>query len=347
MTWTIFFLILAIFGALLFSVINGFHNAANAVATVVSTRVISPQQAVWGAAFFNFIAMFIFSPNVAYTISQIIKIKVDDPVFLIVILSGLIGGITWDLFTWWLGLPTSSSHALIGGLSGAGVAHAGWNALRWDVLKTTIEFIFLSPLIGLIVGFLLILACVWIFRNSRPSIIDKYFKYGQLVTAALFSIGHGANDAQKTMGVILGLLISVGLLAPEVKVSLLNPETSWIIVSCQLAISLGVGFGGLRIVKTMGMKLTKLKPVSGFCGQTAGAFTLFMTTYYGIPVSTTQTIVGSIIGAGLLTTRFSKINLAIATRILWAWLFTIPASALVAVGFYYLFKLIFGLNIFV
>lgn len=325
--------------ALAFDVMNGFHDAANSIATVVSTRVLSPQAAVLWAAFFNFIAMLFFAPKVAETISKIVKIPEQDPIYVIVITCGLIGAILWDLITWRLGLPTSSSHALIGGLSGAGLAYGGMEALRIDMLITTIEFIVLAPLIGFGLGFIFIVALYWLLQNFRPRTIDRAFRKGQLLSAALYSIGHGANDAQKTMGIILALLIAGGVLQPDTQLSLFDPETSWIIFSCHLAMALGTAFGGWRIVKTMGMKITKLRPIGGFCAEVAGAITLFFATYIGIPVSTTHTITGSIIGIGSAVSRFSHIKWGVATRILWAWILTIPAAGLVSAGCFYLFQL--------
>jgi inorganic phosphate transporter, PiT family len=325
--------------ALAFDVINGFHDAANSIATVVSTRVLSPRVAVLWAAFFNFVAMFVFAPRVADTISKIVKIHTDDPLFLYVVLSGLVGAITWDLLTWLWGLPTSSSHALIGGLSGAGVAHAGWGALRWDKLLSTVEFIPLAPLIGLVLGFAIMVVVFWIFRRWRPNSVDRLFRRAQLLSASLYSLGHGGNDAQKTMGVIVALLVAAGHMDSKTQLSLTDPSTLWIILSCNLAMGLGTAFGGWRIVKTMGMKITKLKPVGGFCAETAGAATLFTATSLGIPVSTTHTITGAIVGVGA-TTNLSGIKWGVAQRIVWAWLLTIPAAAAVSAGCFYLVDLL-------
>lgn len=331
-----FLLIFTILIALVFDFINGFHDAANSVATVVSTRVLSPQIAVLWAAFFNFLAMFIFAPRVADTIAKIVKIEAHDSIYVLVIASGLLGATIWDLITWWLGLPTSSSHALIGGLAGTGLAYAGWDALHWDVLKTTIEFIILAPLLGFALGFIFILMAYWSLRSYSPAGIDHYFRKGQLVSAALYSIGHGANDAQKTMGVILALLMAAGIVQTDVQLSFFNLQTLWIILACQLSMSLGTALGGWRIVKTMGMKITKLKPVGGFCAETAGAVTLFLATHTGIPVSTTHTITGSIIGVGSATTKFSSIKWGIAARIMWAWILTIPGSACIGAVLFYM-----------
>jgi PiT family inorganic phosphate transporter len=325
--------------ALAFDVINGFHDAANSIATVVSTRVLKPQHAVLWAAFFNFVAMFVFEPRVADTVSKIVHLKPQDPAFLWVVFSGLWGAIAWDLITWWWGLPTSSSHALIGGFAGAGVAHAGWTVLYWEKLATTIKFILLAPLIGFGVGFALMLTVYWVFRKQRPSTVDRVFRVGQLFSAAAYSLGHGGNDAQKTMGIIMALLIVAGAVAPNATLSLRDPSTLWIILSCHTAMGVGTAIGGWRIVKTMGMKITKLKPVGGFCAESAGAFTLFLATQLGIPVSTTHTITGSIVGVGAIT-KLSAVKWGVAARIVWAWIFTIPAAALVAAAVYEVVHLI-------
>jgi PiT family inorganic phosphate transporter len=304
--------------ALIFDMINGFHDAANSIATVVSTRVLSPRVAVWWAAFFNFVAMFVFAPHVADTISKIVIIDGKDTVYVYVVLAGLWGAIVWDLITWWVGLPTSSSHALIGGVAGAGLAYKG---------------------LGLVLAFTVMILVFWLFRRWRPDSVDRVFRKGQLLSAALYSLGHGGNDAQKTMGIIMALLIAGGIMKPGTELSLMNMETMWIILSCHLAMGLGTAFGGWRIVKTMGMKITKLKPVGGFCAETAGAATLFMATHLGIPVSTTHTITGAIVGVGA-TNKLSGIKWGVAQRIVWAWIFTIPASALIASGTFYLIKFI-------
>jgi inorganic phosphate transporter, PiT family len=333
-------LIIVIFSiatAILFDVINGFHDAANSIATVVSTRVLSPKTAVLWAAFFNFIAMLIFSPKVADTISKIVKIRADDPEFVIVVLMGLIGAIIWDLITWFLGLPTSSSHALIGGFAGAGLAHGGLKVIRWDKVLSTVEFIPLSPLIGLVTGFAIMIGIIWLFRKCRPAQVDRLFRKLQLISASLYSLGHGGNDAQKTMGIILALLIAAGKLAPDTQITLTNPKTLWIVLACHAAMALGTAMGGWRIVKTMGMKITKLKPVGGFCAETAGAFTLFLATHSGIPVSTTHTIAGAIVGVGA-TAKLSGIKWGVAERIVWAWVLTIPFSSLLSAGCFKLYE---------
>ena len=319
--------------ALIFDVINGFHDAANSIATVVSTGVLSPRVAVLWAASFNFIAMFVFAPKVADTVAGIVQVEPSDASFVWVVLAGVIGAIVWDLVTWWLGLPTSSSHALIGGLAGAGVAHAGFGVLHWDSLLRTIEFIPLAPLIGMAAGFVLMLLVFWTFRRWSPAAVDGVFRKGQLFSAALYSIGHGGNDAQKTMGIIMALLIAAGLMSPDVELSLTNPQTLWIILSCHLAMGVGTALGGWRIVRTMGMRITKLKPVGGFCAESAGAMTLFLATHSGIPVSTTHTITGSIIGVGA-TTSLSAVRWGVAGRIVWAWILTVPAAAAVAWAFF-------------
>lgn len=333
--------IIAIIIALLFDVMNGFHDSANSIATVVSTRVLTPKVAVLWAAFFNLVPMFIFAPRVADTISKIVKIESHDYTFFYVICSGLVGAIIWDLITWWWKLPTSSSHALIGGLSGAGFAFGGLSALRWPLLIKTFEFIVIAPLMGFALGFIIILSMYWIFQKQNPASIDKGFRKAQLVSAALYSIGHGANDAQKTMGVIMALLIGAGMISTEETLSLTNPKTFWIILSCQLAMSLGTALGGWRIVQTMGMKIAKLKPIGGFSAETAGAITLFFATHFGIPVSTTHTITGAIIGISSAIYRPSHIKWTVASKILWAWLFTIPGSALIAAVTFYLFSFFF------
>jgi inorganic phosphate transporter, PiT family len=323
--------------ALIFDIINGFHDSANSIATVVSTRVLSPRVAVWWAAFFNFVAMFFFAPHVADTVAKIVKIDGTDTVYVYVVLAGLLGAIVWDLITWWVGLPTSSSHALIGGVAGAGLTYKGTDVIHWDSIWKVAQFIPLAPLIGLVVGFAIMMGIYWAFRRWRPTDIDRLFRKAQLLSAALYSLGHGGNDAQKTMGIIMALLIAGGVMKPDEKLSLLNPETSWIILSCFLAMGLGTAVGGWRIVKTMGMKITKLKPVGGFCAETAGAATLFMATHMGIPVSTTHTITGAIVGVGA-TQKLSGIKWGVAGRIVWAWLLTIPASGLIAAGCFYLFR---------
>ena len=337
MTSVWIFVIAVVLVALVFDVINGFHDAANSIATVVSTRVLSPRVAVWWAAFFNFVAMFVFAPKVADTISKVIKVRASDPSFMWVVLAGLIGAIAWDLITWWLGLPTSSSHALIGGLVGAGVTQAGWEVVRWHKLVPTLIYIPVAPLLGLVFGYVIMTIVQLVFGNWRPGAVDRFFRSGQLLSAAMYSLGHGGNDAQKTMGIIVALLVAAGFLDSKVHLSFMNPSTLWIILSCHAAMALGTAFGGWRIVKTMGMKITKLKPVGGFCAETAGASTLFLATLLGIPVSTTHTITGAIVGVGA-TRRLQAVRWGVATRVVWAWVLTIPASAVVAAASLYLLR---------
>ena len=321
--------IITIIMALVFDAINGFHDAANSIATVVSTRVLSPRFAVLWAAFFNFIAMFIFAPKVADTISKIVTITIGDPAFVYVVLAGLIGAIVWDLITWWWGLPTSSSHALIGGFAGAGLAYMGTGVINWIKIFDTVLFIPLAPILGMLIGYIFMIIVYWIFRKWHPHKVDQVFRKGQLVSAALYSLGHGGNDAQKTMGLIVALLVAAGYYDKSITLSLTDSHTLWIILSCQTAMAIGTAMGGWKIVKTMGMKLTKLKPVHGFAAETAGAFTIFFATHLGIPISTTHTIAGSIIGVGA-TTNLAGIKWSIASRIVMAWFLTIPFSALVA-----------------
>ncbi|HMC30080.1 MAG TPA: inorganic phosphate transporter [Candidatus Angelobacter sp.] len=329
--------------ALSFDFINGFHDAANSIATVVSTRVLSPRWAVVWAAVFNFVAAFVFGTAVAKTISG----GLIDPkqVTQYVILAALAGAIIWDLLTWWWGLPTSSSHALIGGLAGAGIARAGWQVLvrepklHWPIIGTlpglgekwmsTLMFIVLAPFIGLIIGLALMVAVSWIFHRTAPRTVDKLFRKLQLLSAAAYSIGHGGNDAQKTMGIIAGALLAGGYLTQAQFAKGWGPYKWWIIVSANAAMGLGTYFGGWRIVRTMGSKITKLRPVGGFCAESAGAVTLFFLASHGIPVSTTHTITGAIVGVGS-TTRLSAVRWGVAQRIVWAWVLTIPASAIVA-----------------
>ncbi len=329
--------IITVIIALLFDVVNGFHDAANSIATIVSTKVLSPKFAVLWAAFFNFIAMFVFAPKVANTIAKIVKIDSLDPAFVYVVLAALLGAIIWDLITWWLGLPTSSSHALIGGLVGAGIAHAGTDVINWHKLIETATFIPVAPLIGFGLAFLLMIAVYWIFRKWTPKKVDNVFRKGQIISAALYSLGHGGNDAQKTMGVIVAVLLAAGIFQPDIELSLFHWNTLWIILSCHLAMAIGTAMGGWKIVKTMGMKLTKMKPVHGFSAETSGALTLFLATHLGIPVSTTHTISGSIIGVGSVT-NISGIKWKIAINIVFAWVLTIPASALVAALSFYIFQ---------
>ena len=311
--------IVTIVTALIFDVINGFHDAANSIATVVSTRVLSPKIAVVWAAVFNFIALFIFHQGVADTISKIITIQKSDT-YVIVVVCGLSGAILWNLLTWLWGLPSSSSHALIGGISGAGLAFAGPGVLEWTNLRKTLEFIVLAPLIGLLLGGILMFIVFWLFRRFRPQRVDRIFRVGQLLSAAAYSIGHGGNDAQKTIGVIWAVMIAGGSLDAHAA-----GAPTWVVLASYSAMAFGTAIGGWRIVKTMGMGLTHLKPVGGFCAEVAGAITLFTATFLKIPVSTTHTITGAIIGVGSVT-KARGIRWAVATRIVWAWVFTIPAA---------------------
>lgn len=324
--------------ALAFDVMNGFHDAANSVATVVSTRVLRPLTAVAWAAFFNFIAMLLFGPKVAETISQVIYITPNEPTYLLVILAALIGALAWDILTWFYGLPTSSSHALIGGLAGAGIMYGGLAVLQFHTLLVIAIFIAVAPLIGLVLGSSCVCLLYWLNKKDRPGAVDKRFRKAQLLSAALYSIGHGANDAQKTMGIILAILIAAGRLSPSTTLSLYDNQTLWIILSCHLAMSLGTLLGGWRIVKTMGMKLTKIRPIGGFSAETAGALTLFGATIFGIPVSTTHTITGAIVGVGATVGPLSHVKWAIAARIVWAWVLTLPGAALMAAFVYWIFS---------
>jgi PiT family inorganic phosphate transporter len=314
--------------ALIFDIINGFHDAANSIATIVSTRVLSPRYAVLWAATFNFVALFIFHTGVAKTISGIVHVKAEDPAFVYVVMCGLIGAIAWNLLTWWWGLPSSSSHALIGGLSGAGIAYAGPEVLNTAKLYPTLGFILLAPLIGMTLGMFMMILVSWLFKRTRPRTVDSTFRVGQLISAGMYSIGHGGNDAQKTIGVILAVMIAGGQLATDAKHNLAEPIPSWIIFASYGCMAFGTAIGGWRIVKTMGMGLTHLKPVGGFCAEVAGAITLFGATHLKIPVSTTHTITSAIVGVGSVT-KLRGIRWGVASRIVWAWIFTIPMSALV------------------
>jgi PiT family inorganic phosphate transporter len=316
--------------ALVFDYINGFHDAANSIATVVSTRVLSPRQAVVWAAFFNFIAFFFFESHVAGNIAKGVHANV---VSLSLVAAGLIGAIVWDLITWWLALPTSSSHALLGGMAGAAVAKAGFGSLEPALFIKAGIFIVVSPLMGMVLGALMMRLVMAIFARRSPSAVDKGFRRMQLVSAALYSIGHGGNDAQKTAGIIAAALIATGHLqsvpgvAPHVPV--------WVVLSCFVAMGLGTLSGGMRIVQTMGMRITKLAPVGGFCAETSGAITLFAATAIGVPVSTTHTITGAIVGAGSQW-KVSAVRWGVAGRIVWAWILTVPAAALISAVVYLL-----------
>ena len=307
--------------ALAFDFMNGFHDAANSIATVVSTRVLKPHQAVAMAAFFNFVALFVFELKVAATVGK----GIVDPVVVdhYVVFGALIGAIAWNVITWWYGIPSSSSHALIGGLVGAAVAKAGTDPLVAAGLLKTIAFIFVAPLFGMVLGALLMLMAAWVFVKATPAKVDSWFRRLQLISASAYSLGHGGNDAQKTAGIIWILLISAGYLGSD------DPLPLWVVSSCYIMIALGTAFGGWRIVKTMGQKITKLRPVGGCCAETGGAIMLFMATGLGIPVSTTHTITGSIIGVGS-TQAASAVRWGVAGNIVLAWILTIPCSAFMA-----------------
>jgi PiT family inorganic phosphate transporter len=327
----LYVLVFIIFIALVFDFLNGFHDAANSIATVVSTRVLSPQKAVLWAAFFNFAAAFVLGTHVAKTIGKgLIDLHVVTNE---VILAGLLGAIAWNLITWYYGIPVSSSHALIGGYAGAAVAKAGFGAIILSGWTKTLIFIVLSPAIGALLGFSFIVAVTWIFRRWHPFRLDRLFRRLQLLSAGLYSLGHGGNDAQKTMGIITGLLVASGQLS-KFEVPL------WVILASHAAIALGTMFGGWRIVKTMGTKITKLQPFSGFCAESAAAISIVGVTLAGIPVSTTHTITGAIIGVGAAR-RISAVKWGVAASILWAWILTIPLAAMVAAISYFLIAPLF------
>jgi PiT family inorganic phosphate transporter len=321
--------------AFVFDFINGFHDSANSIATVVGTRVLNPLQAVIWASFFNFLAAFTVGTAVAKTVgSGMIDVKIVDPN---VVLGGLLGAIAWNLITWYYGLPSSSSHALIGGYAGSAVAKAGLAAVTWGAKWIqTLAFIVLSPVIGMVLGSVLMIMVAWIFRNTSPGRVNRFFRVAQLVSSAAFSFSHGANDAQKTMGIIVGLLVSTqALFATETgflrHLHVMNADSIpfWVALGAYTAIALGTLFGGWRIVRTMGTRVTRLRPVGGFCAETGGALSILLATRFGIPVSTTHTITGSIIGVGA-TIRAQSVRWAIAGQIVWAWVLTIPAAAIMA-----------------
>lgn len=328
------FLVIIIVTALVFDYINGFHDAANSIATVVSTRVLSPQAAVVWAAVFNFIAFLIYPTHVSASIAKGVAL---DAVSNNVIFATLLGAIVWNLLTWWWGLPSSSSHALMGSFAGAALANTPrLSILNASVFSKTILFIVLAPLLGMVLGFI----SMWLLRaflgHMRPGKIDRVFRRGQLLSAAFYSLGHGGNDAQKTMGIITLLLITAGLHRRGAETPL------WVVLICHAAMGLGTLSGGWRIVKTMGMKITKLKPVGGFCAESSGAITLAMATFLGVPVSTTHTITGSIVGVGASEGRASAVRWGVAGRIVWAWILTIPLSALLAAVLYLAIRTISG-----
>jgi inorganic phosphate transporter, PiT family len=318
MTLSILFLILL---ALVFDFLNGFHDSANSIATIVSTRVLKPKYAVLWAAFFNFIAFLLLNLHVANTMGHgIIDIAIVDQR---IIFGTLVGACVWDVITWYFGLPTSSSHALIGGLIGAALVKTGQQALIWSGIMKTVAFIFISPMVGLLLAWFLGSIVYWACRKTTPRKVDNIFRRVQLFSAASYSIGHGGNDAQKTMGIIASLLFSAGLLGTKFYVPL------WVVLACYATIAIGTMFGGWRIVKTMGQKVTKLKPVDGVCAESSAAITLIFSTILGIPVSTTHTITGAIMGVGSLR-RLSAVHWGVVGKIVWAWILTIPASAAIA-----------------
>lgn len=317
---------------LIFDFLNGFHDSANSIATVVSTKVLSPVAAVLIAAFFNFIAFTVFPLRVAHTIGK--GVVDPDVLNMTVISAALVAAITWNLLTWWVGLPSSSSHTLVGGLVGAAVAHSGITSIIFSGLLKIVAFIFFAPILGMVLSFLISSLIVYLFRSYTPSNVDKIFRRLQLLSSSTLSLGHGGNDAQKSMGIIWAALIVSGLSTKE------DPIALWIILSCQTAIALGTLFGGWRIVKTMGQKITKVKPFEGFCSETAGAITLFGATHFGIPVSTTHTITGAIIGVGARK-GVTAVKWGVTAKIFWAWILTIPVSASIGGIMYFFFNWVF------
>ena len=339
------YILIIVATAFIFDFINGFHDSANSIATVVGTRVLSPVAAVMWAAFFNFIALFVFGTAVAKAIgSGMINLDIVTPT---VVFGGLIGAIVWNLLTWYYAIPSSSSHALIGGYAGAAVARAGWPGIEWGTKWIqTLSFIVLSPVIGMFLGFSLMVTVLWLFHRTRPNRVDRFFRGAQLVSSALFSLSHGANDAQKTMGIIMSLLVaSQASFAGETgflrHFYIASPDhiPFWIKFGAHFAIGLGTLFGGWRIVHTMGTRITRLRPVGGFCAETGGAMSIFLATGLGIPVSTTHTITGAIVGVGA-TQRLSAVRWGVAGRIVWAWVVTIPASMTMSAIAYWLLTLV-------
>ncbi len=325
-------IILLVALALAFDFMNGFHDAANAIATVVSTRVLKPHTAVMMAAFFNIVAIFVFQLKVAATVGKgTIEPAIIDHY---VVFGALIGAIAWNVITWFYGIPSSSSHALIGGLIGAAIAKAGPDALISSGVIKVVAFIIISPLLGMLLGTIMMILVSWIFRRSTPRRVDKWSRRLQLISASAYALGHGGNDAQKTIGIIWMLLIAAGVTQNN------EPVPSWVVFCCYTSIGLGTAFGGWRIIKLMGQKITKLRPVGGFCAQTGGAATLFLATALGIPVSTTHTITGAIVGVGA-TKKLSAVRWGLAGTIVWAWILTIPCSALIAAIFWYLGRFLF------
>ncbi|CAN5421454.1 inorganic phosphate transporter [soil metagenome] len=321
--------VLVVILALVFDFINGFHDAANSIATIVSTKVLSPVTAVLWAAGFNFLAFWLFKLKVADTVSKTVE---TNAITLEVILCGIIAAIIWNLFTWWRGIPSSSSHTLIGGFAGSAIAHAGWHVVKMDKVTPVLEFILLAPVIGLLVSYLISVLMLHIFKKSNPYKTNKLFHVLQLVSSAAFSLGHGGNDAQKVMGIIGAAMIVNGTITD------VNALPAWVEIACYSSIAFGTLFGGWRIVKTMGSKITKLTPFEGFAAETAGAITLFSTGALGIPVSTTHTITGSIIGVGI-TKRISAVRWGVTIDLIWAWVLTIPVSGLLGAIIYYAVKL--------
>jgi len=325
------FLYVVVALVLIFDFLNGFHDSANSIATVVSTKVLSPLVAVLLAAFFNFIAFTVFPLKVAHTIGK--GVVNPDVLNLTVIASALVAAIIWNLATWWLGLPSSSSHTLVGGLVGAAVAHSGISTIVFSGLIKIILFIFIAPILGMVMSFIISTFVVYLFRKVTPATVNKVFRKLQIISSSTLSLGHGGNDAQKSMGIIWAALIVSGLATKD------DPIALWIILSCQTAIAFGTLFGGWRIVKTMGQKITKIRPFEGFCAETAGALTLFGATHFGIPVSTTHTITGAIIGVGARK-GVSAVKWGVTKKIFWAWILTIPISAAIGGIMYFLFKFI-------
>jgi inorganic phosphate transporter, PiT family len=331
---TVVYVLMIVLIALIFDFINGFHDSANSIATVVSTRVLSPGVAVFWAAFFNFVAAFVVGTAVAKTMGKgLIHLDVVSPD---VVLAGLLGAIAWDLITWYLGLPSSSSHALMGGYAGAAIAKAGFGALILSGWTLPILFIVVSPLLGMLIALALTVSLSWLLYQSPPGPVDRAFRRLQLLSAALYSLSHGANDAQKTMGIIVGLLVAsqehfvnaTGVLS-HFHLTTADHIPLWVILAAHVAIALGTAMGGWRIVKTMGSRITKLRPFGGFCAETAGGISVLIATHLGVPVSTTHTITGAIVGVGAAQ-RLSAVRWGVATRIVWAWLLTIPMSATIA-----------------
>ncbi len=325
------FLYIVIGLILIFAFINGVHDSANSIATVVTTQALSPISAVVLAAIFNFLAFFIFPLNIATTMGK--GVITPEIVSLSLIASAIIAAITWNLITWWLGLPSSSSHTLIGGLVGAAIASHGFDSIIWMGVIKIVVFILVAPMLGMLISFVISFSILRIAKNSSPSVLDKHFRRLQLLSSSAYSLGHGGNDAQKAIGIIWVALIATNQVTKDAPIDL------WIVLSCHLAIALGTFFGGWRIVKTMGQRITKLKPFEGFSAETAGALTLFGAIHFGIPVSTTHTITGSIIGVGV-TNRLSAVRWGVTAKIFWAWILTIPVSALIGAGIYYFFQVI-------